>query len=152
MSVKLTSSDPTNDQPESARDNCLQKNISCYYASFVQWDSLYSLCNRSGGTCASRGAGAAGPRKTVVSARFGGEVATTGRNEETPGGATPLLTTPPERLLHCSLAILHNTSYAVTHHHLGFAFGEKWEPKERIFHTAAGEKSMGCKLPGTLYK
>ncbi len=56
--------------------------------------------NRSGGTCASGGAGAAGPRKTFCSTRCGGKAATTGRTEETPGGALPLPTTPPERLRH----------------------------------------------------
>ncbi len=54
--------------------------------------------NRSGGTCASGGAEAAGPRKTVLSARCGGKAATTGRQEETPGGALLLPTTPSERL------------------------------------------------------
>ncbi len=53
---------------------------------------------RSGGTCASGGAGACGPRKTVLSARWGGFAAPTGRQDETPGGATPLPTTPSERL------------------------------------------------------
>ena len=40
-------------------------------------------------------AGAYGPRTTFVLARFTDK---TGGNEATPGGATPLLTTPPERL------------------------------------------------------
>ncbi len=63
--------------------------------------------NRSGGTCASGSAGAAGPRKTFCSTGFGGKAAKTGRTEETPGGALPLPTTLPERLLAPLLFELH---------------------------------------------
>ena len=54
--------------------------------------------NCSGRTCASGGAGACGPRTTAVSARCDGFTSPTGRNEATPEGATPFLTTLPERL------------------------------------------------------
>ncbi len=84
------------------------------YGSVQDASSFRKIANRSGGTCASGGAGAAGPGKTFCSARCGGFAATPGRTEETPGGALPLPTTPPERLRKLPSVTSLSSTVAVT--------------------------------------